>query len=522
MQAQPIEPADSGIRVAHGYSLKLYVHRGHLIVHDGIGRDRQTRRYHRATSRLKRVVVIGHTGFITLDALRWIHDAGASLVHLDADGQLITTSSAAGPSLAQLRRAQALATTSSTGPELARRTLRDKVLGQASLLTELPGGPQAASTLDAATREINHAYDLRSLVGAEAQAAAAHWSAWSALPTPIVSRQRGGIPEHWKTFGQRHSLLSNGPRLACNPPNAMLNYLYALLEAETTLACYAVGLDPTLGIFHTDQRGRASLALDAMEPIRPAVDAYLLALLTQRTLAQADFAETRQGGCRLKPALASFLAETSRTWREQVAPVVEGIARALAQDAGRPLEIAAPLTRAHHQAAWAGRKSSGETRLRSASLPALPNACRDCGSHLPDRRRRYCELCRAQRWTKHAATGRENAAPVLASLRAEQHDPAHGGRAAELRGRKNAEHQRAVREWEGERPDPAAFQAEILPLLRHSSIAELVAGTGLSEHYCSLIRLGKRTPHARHWDRLRSIGTLADKRAESATARGRR
>ncbi len=55
MQAQPTEPADSGICVAHGYGLKLYVQRGHLIVHDGIGRQRQTRRYHRATSRLKRV-----------------------------------------------------------------------------------------------------------------------------------------------------------------------------------------------------------------------------------------------------------------------------------------------------------------------------------------------------------------------------------------------------------------------------------------------------------------------------------
>ena len=50
MQAQPTEPADSGICVAHGYGLKIYVHRGHLIVHDGIGRQRHTRRYHRATS----------------------------------------------------------------------------------------------------------------------------------------------------------------------------------------------------------------------------------------------------------------------------------------------------------------------------------------------------------------------------------------------------------------------------------------------------------------------------------------
>jgi hypothetical protein len=36
---------------------------------------------------------------------------------------------------------------------------------------------------------------------------------------------------------------------------------------------------------------------------------------------------------------------------------------------------------------------------------------------------------------------------------------------------------------------------------------ELAAVTGLSEHYCSLIRLGKRTPHRRHWETFRQSGT---------------
>jgi CRISPR/Cas system-associated endonuclease Cas1 len=87
------------------------------------------------------------------------------------------------------------------------------------------------------------------------------------------------VPEHWRTFGQRSSLLSKGPRLATNPAGAILNYLYSLVEAETTLACHAVGLDPGLGIFHVDQRDRASLALDLMEAVRPLVDSYVLALV---------------------------------------------------------------------------------------------------------------------------------------------------------------------------------------------------------------------------------------------------
>ncbi|MGZ6725491.1 MAG: hypothetical protein ACXVHK_31660 [Solirubrobacteraceae bacterium] len=70
--------------------------------------------------------------------------------------------------------------------------------------------------------------------------------------------------------------------------------------------------------------------------------------------------------------------------------------------------------------------------------------------------------------------GRDTAAVVLARLRAEQQDPAHGGRAARIRGAKNAAHQKAVRDRTGDLPDRAVFQAEILPGLRDKPIAELV------------------------------------------------
>jgi CRISPR-associated endonuclease Cas1 len=505
MHAQPTEPPDSDICVAHGYGLKLYVHRGHLIVHDGIGRDRRTRRYHRATFRLRRLVLIGHTGYVTLDALRWLRDIGAALVHIDADGQLITTSTMAGPGQAALRRAQALGTTSPTGLEIARGLLHAKVQGQASLLPELPGGPQAVQTIDRALSAIEQATDLVELVGAEAHAASAYWEAWSALPVPIGPRDPDRVPEHWQSFGQRHSMLANGPRLACNPPNAILNYLYALLEAEATIACQTVGLDPQLGIFHTDQRHRPSLALDAMEPVRPIVDAYVLAMLTQRTFARDEFAETRQGACRLTPKLSTRLSQASDTWRHHLGPVVEGIAHAFAASAERPLTIAAPLTRSQHQAAWNDRAPTRKRRQAVVSTPTLPNACRDCGTHLPDRRRHYCEPCRQQRWTKNASQGRDTAATVLARLRNEQQDPAHGGRAAHLRGTKNAAHQQAVHEWTGETPDPVKFRTEILDGIRDLPVATLVVATGLSEHYCSLIRLGKRVPHPRHWTAFAQI-----------------
>ena len=242
-----------------------------------------------------------------------------------------------------------------------------------------------------------------------------------------------------------------------------------------------------------------------MEAVRPMVDAYVLALLSQRTLARGDFAETRQGACRLTPSLASRLADTTDTWRHHIASVVEGISHAFVRSEARPMAIASPLTGAQRRAAWDDRAPNRKHRQTMASTPVLPNACRDCGTHLPDRRKRYCEHCRTQRWAKHAERGRDNAASVLARLRAEQRDPAHGGEAAETRGAKHAAHQAAVRTWTGERPDVQVFTHQILPRLRSIPVAALVAAApGLSEHYCSLVRLGKKIPHPRHWDAFHS------------------
>jgi CRISPR-associated protein Cas1 len=46
-----------------------------------------------------------------------------------------------------------------------------------------------------------------------------------------------------------------------------------------TVALFAAGLDPGIGLFHADEDGRPSLALDGIEPIRPYIEAWCLAFL---------------------------------------------------------------------------------------------------------------------------------------------------------------------------------------------------------------------------------------------------
>jgi hypothetical protein len=219
-------------------------------------------------------------------------------------------------------------------------------------------------------------------------------------------------------------------------------------------------------------------------------------------LSAREFLETRDGACRIAPRFAAQLTDTCAVWRSHIAPVVEESAHTLATQSLTKQPMLTPLTHRNRKRAL---DPDRRQRRSPSEFAVLPNTCRDCGAPLPDRRRHYCDEHRAERLVQQGPAARERAALVLAQLRAEQRDPAHGGRAGEIRGRKNAAHQAAVRTWECALPDPEVFRSEILPALRRARIADVVTATGLSEHYCSLIRLGKKIPHPRHWDALRAV-----------------
>jgi len=148
------------------------------------------------------------------------------------------------------------------------------------------------------------------------------------LPITFPRNDLRRVPDHWLTFGARVSPLSGSPRLAANPPNAILNYLYAMLESEARLAAAALGLDPGLGVLHVDVQARDSLACDLMEPARPQGDAYLVDWITRQPLKREWFFEERNGNCRLMAPFVSHLSETAPIWARAVAPVAEWVAQA--------------------------------------------------------------------------------------------------------------------------------------------------------------------------------------------------
>jgi len=138
-------------------------------------------------------------------------------------------------------------------------------------------------------------------------------------------------------------------RKATTPMHAILNYTYAILETEATIAAHKVGFDPSLGLMHVDQRYRSSLATDLMEPARPTADEIVLELLESRRLRRGDVVEMREGVVRVGTPIARYLAGRAIDLRAAVAPHTEALARLLAGSANHPT----PLARAKHRKALA-------------------------------------------------------------------------------------------------------------------------------------------------------------------------
>jgi CRISPR-associated endonuclease Cas1 len=343
MQSQATVGRD-GTLVASGYGLKLYVDKGHLIIEDGVGRNRRAARLNRATSRLKRLFVIGHTGFITLEALRWVRDIGASFVQIDPDGELIALSANKGNQDAWRRRAQAQAAGTDAGVAITRELISAKIEGQANVVERLShlrpfvatnGSRKCDQPIqEAIAAQADRARMAESLVevaNAERLAARYYWSTWSRLPVRFSSWWGCRLPDHWVTAGNRTNRTQPdpSPRNARTPVQAMLNYGYAILENEALIAIHEFGLDPGIALSHATRRHRHNLVADLMEPARPIVDAAVLDLLDQRVLGQGDVYETRDGRCRIGPPLAGEIARHAPAFYEAVSPHCFGVVRTL-------------------------------------------------------------------------------------------------------------------------------------------------------------------------------------------------
>jgi CRISPR-associated endonuclease Cas1 len=474
------------------------VERGHLTLEDGIGtRDRT--RFPRVRHGIRRLVVIGSDGMVSLAALRWLADQDVAFVMLERDGSVLATTGPVRPSDARLRRAQALAHVSGAALQIARELIDQKLAGQERLVCDVLHNSSVAESIASGRAVLATAEKIEAVRYCEAQAAQAYWSAWSGIPINFPRNDLRRVPDHWRCFGTRKSPLTGSPRLAVNPPNAILNYLYAVLESEARLAAAALGLDPGIGVLHVDTDARDSLACDLMEPIRPQVDAYLLNWILRGPLRREWFFEERDGNCRLMGSFAVRLSETAPTWGRAVAPIAERVSRTLWVKRSRSYRQSVPATRLteSHRRQVRGEPVSPTV----AHAPNPPKVCRICGASVKPIDN-YCASCAV-------TVTRESLIKAARQGRVASHSQEAEKRRSETLRRHNA----AKRAWRpSDMPDwlnEKMYREKIQPRLAEVMVPVISKALGISGPYATDIRAGRRRPHPRHWFTLaRMVGVL--------------
>jgi len=184
--------------------------------------------------------------------------------------------------------------------EISRRLIHAKLYNQRRLIQRvgasrgqlkdpnsaptLQGPPQPGSLrhtlawLDSLFESITNAGSIDELRGFEGAATARYFQAWASF-----------LPTHFP-FEKR----STRPPL--NAVNACISFGSTLIYNEMVGFIHGHGLDPAIGLLHTTEDGRWSLALDLMEPFRPViVEALALDLFSHQILNQESF-EARDGG----------------------------------------------------------------------------------------------------------------------------------------------------------------------------------------------------------------------------------
>ena len=482
-----------GVVTLFGYGIRVRLDRGHLSIEDGIGSNRRRCRLPRVGHGLKRLVVIGSDGMISLAALRWLADQDASFVMLERDGSVLATTGPVRPSEAKLRRAQALAHSSGAALRISRELISRKLDGQEQVARHKLLDTSTADTIAGFKVELPKAESISSIRLIEAQAARAYWSAWSTLPVNFPKNDLPRIPDHWCSFGARVSPLTGSPRLAANPPNAILNYLYSVLESEARLAAAALGLDPGLGVLHVDTSARDSLACDLMEPIRSQIDAYLLDWITRQPLRREWFCEQRDGNCRLAGSFTVRLSETAPIWRRAVAPVAEWVARACWSTIRKPdAPLPTRLTQNNKREA-----KGAPIQSPIARIPSQENICAGCGKPIRNSST-HCPDCSLKNSTASLIDGAKLGRVV-------GHTPQAEARRMESKRRHDLER----RNWSpSDHPrwlTEDFYAKEIQPRLKGATLSQIALALGVSIPYASDIRKGRRKPHPRHWKKLAEL-----------------
>jgi len=236
---------------------------------------------------LHSVVIASRSVSISSAALSACCEAGIPIHFIDAiDGNYASVLSPKLTTVVTSRRCQMLAVDHPLGVEIARAIAVGKVQSQIVnlryLARRLEG--ERAEKLKLAQLDLmdykahfetldgTWVGDIRArLMGIEGRSSRTYWEAIGLL-----------LPDSYGWTGRTG-------RHATDPINTLLNYGYGILYGEVQNALVIAGLEPYVGLIHTDRPGKPSLVLDFIEEFRaPIVDRTVVGLANRQFQVELD------------------------------------------------------------------------------------------------------------------------------------------------------------------------------------------------------------------------------------------
>jgi CRISPR-associated endonuclease Cas1 len=299
----PVKPRILSLSAGGGLRVKA----GSLIAFDGP----LTLIYSPASKPPLAIVLSAAGGFVSVEAIRFCARAGVAVVALDrAQGFLSLMSGAPKASAATLRMQVRAEPT-----PIARAIVAAKIvaLRRAGALMRTE---QFISALDRAA-------SLDQIRNLEAQASRVAWP-----DAPTLQWEKGPIPSDWRSpWLMRTRLDAKGKRGARHPINAMLNAAFAVTAGRLAAYIAAAGLSPAVGFLHSDKVGRWSLAWDAIEPLRPMIEARTFRFVARERFTPDDFIRAPDGSLRLAPGLLSAVLDDCAPPSQPLAQCVRWLTR---------------------------------------------------------------------------------------------------------------------------------------------------------------------------------------------------
>lgn len=314
----------------------LRVRGGALEIKHGPHDDRQTIRIDiDADPKPRAILFDSHGEFMTGEAIRWCARYSITLALPGGPGRLITMVETAletkTNTMTRMRdidpsiiRAQCAA----DSVRVAREIVRAKI--GAELNATIPDAKARGREFEEWDIKLNSARSVAEIMIVESRAAASHWRTFR--DAGLRERKNGNLPRSWLRFAQRNKGAAFlGNQHASHPINAMLNYCYIVEAGRLAKALAAQGLCLSIGYLHSEKKGRNSLVWDAIEPLRPAIDAKVFAFVEAHEFARRDFPQSGYNVHRLSRNVTQLLLHQaslpSREIEEAAAWMVKTVRR---------------------------------------------------------------------------------------------------------------------------------------------------------------------------------------------------